>query len=100
MCITMDTMYFHVQLCKAMNFVSTPTWIPQTLPYMHALLDIVGKMLKHLDETLFSCCIFTALRKPFDTVDHNILLYRLHHYGTSGVINKRCCSASYLFQTT
>ena len=64
----------------------------------HAMLDIVGKILKHMDETLFSCGIFTDLRKAFDIVDHIILLYRLHHYGTRGVINKRFCS--YLFQTT
>ena len=38
----------------------------------------------------------------FDTVDHNILLYKLHHYGIRGVINKCFCSL-YLtgrFQTT
>ena len=60
----------------------------------HALLDIVGKILKHMDETLFSCVIFTDLRKALDVVDH----IRLHHYGTRGVMNKRFCS--HLFQTT
>ena len=94
-------MYFHVQLCKAMNFVSIPTWVPQTSSTEHALLDIVGKIQKYVDEKLFSCGIFIALRKAFDTVDHDILLYKLHHYGIRGVINKRFCS--YLtgrFQTT
>ena len=54
-----------------------------------------------MDEKLFSCGIFIDLHKAFDTVDHNILLYKLHPYGIRVVINKWFCS--YLtgrFQTT
>ena len=50
---------------------------------------------------MFSCGFSIDLRKAFDTVDHNIFLYKLHHYGIRGVINKWSCS--YLtgrFQTT
>jgi len=58
----------------------------------HALLDIVGKIQNYMDEKLFSCGIFIDLRKAFDTVDHSILLYKLHQYGICGVINKWFCS--------
>ena len=45
-----------------------------------ALLDIVGKIQKYMNEKLFSCGIFIDLRKAFNSVDRNILRYKLHHH--------------------
>ena len=52
----------------------------------HAILDIVGKIKKNMDNSMFTCGVFIDLKKAFDTVDHDILLYKLYHYGIRGVV--------------
>ena len=57
-----------------------------------ALLSITNKIQRAVDESTFSCGIFLDFSKPFDTVNHNISLMKLDHYGFSGIIEKWFCS--------
>ena len=43
---------------------------------------------------MFVCGVFVDLQKAFDTVDHNILLHRLSHYGIRDIAN--CWFSLYL----
>ena len=40
-----------------------------------------------MDNNKFAVGVFVELQKAFDTVDHNILLNKLDHYGIRGVAN-------------
>ena len=49
-----------------------------------AITDIYEKLLHNLDSGYSSCAIFLDLAKAFDSVSHEILLKKLHHYGIRG----------------
>ena len=50
----------------------------------HALVEIVDQIRLSIDKSQLTCGIFIDLSKAFDTVDHNILLGKLEHYGIRG----------------
>ena len=53
----------------------------------HALKSITEKIRESLDNNEYSCGVFLDFQKAFDTVNHNILLKKLHHYGIRGITN-------------
>ena len=61
----------------------------------HVLINLTEDIRKNLDEGKVECSIFVDLQKAFDTVDHNILLVKLEHFGICGVAND--CFKSYFF---
>ena len=60
----------------------------------HALINITENIRKALDDGNIGCGVFVDLQKVFDTVDHEILLAKLNHYGIRGVSND--CFKAYL----
>ena len=48
---------------------------------IHAILDITERIRETLDKGKYGCGVFIDLKKAFDTVNHDILLTKLEHYG-------------------
>ena len=47
----------------------------------HATLLIADRIQQAIEDGQYSCGIFLDFSKAFDTVNHNILLNKLNHYG-------------------
>ena len=84
----------HVMNSRLKNFLKTKNFLSDSqygfreqYSTQYALLDIVNTIQSNIDNKFFSCGIFIDLKKAFDTVDHDILLYKLKYYGIRGVVN-------------
>ena len=53
----------------------------------HALINLPENIRQALDEGYIGCGISVNLQKPFDTVDHEIMLSKLDYYGIRGISN-------------
>ena len=49
-----------------------------------ALIHLTETIKEALHQRKYGCGIFDNLQKAFDTVDHNILMGKLKHYGIKG----------------
>ena len=53
-----------------------------------ALIEITEKIKQTIDDKKYGCGIFIDLHKAFDTVNHEILLTKLEHYGIRGITSE------------
>ena len=51
----------------------------------HAIFDFFSDIIKGIENREKTACIFLDFAKAFDTVNHEILLRKLHHYGVRGI---------------
>ena len=52
-----------------------------------SLIDITESIRSALDNRKVAGGVFVDLQKAFDTVNHEILIYKLNHYGIRGTVN-------------
>ena len=51
---------------------------------VHSLIEIVENIRNCMDSSMYGCGIFIDLKKAFDTVNDEILIKKLEHYGVRG----------------
>ncbi len=82
---------------RIINFCTTTTTTTTKIPYNHqygfrkhhstsqAVTELVSTALENFDTKQYMICAFLDLSKAFDTVDHSILINKLHYYGIRGI---------------
>jgi hypothetical protein len=53
-----------------------------------ALIEVIDNIYYHLDRNEFVMGLYLDLRKAFDTVNHDILLWKLYNYGIRGITHR------------
>lgn len=53
-----------------------------------ALMEVLDNIYQHLDQNEYVIGIYLDLQKAFDTVNHDILLYKMFNYGIRGVVHQ------------
>ena len=72
----MNNVFYHLQFCFRQKHSTS-----------NALIDSNDKIREQLEKGNFTCKIFVDLQNFFGTVDHDILIQKLNHYGIRRVAN-------------
>jgi len=51
-------------------------------------MEVIDNIYQHMDLHEYTIGIYLDLQKAFDTVNHEILLYKLDNYGIRGVVHQ------------
>ena len=88
---TLSKLLEKVVYLRLLNFLNTHNIISnsqfgfrQQHSTSHAILSFIEKVAKAIDKFYHTIGVFLDLSKAFDTIDHNILLHKLYHYGIRG----------------
>ena len=54
----------------------------------HAIAKLIGRLLQAKEQDQHSAAIFLDLLKAFDTLNHEVLLMKLEHYGIRDTVHK------------
>ena len=79
-------LYRFLEICEALFCMQFGFRIGHSTD--HALISLTETIKSSLDNKRFGCGIFIDLQKAFDTVNHDILLQKLEHYGIRGTALK------------
>ena len=72
---------------KEKNLIRKTIWFPKKHSTYMALMLLMDQLINSLENGQYIIGLFLDFSKAFDTVDHSILLSKLHHYGIRGVAN-------------